>query len=83
METADVAKKFSTDLTLTKEAKDDLNWWCALDRKVQMQSIFQPQVPTMTTESDASNMGWGARQGELQTGGRWSPAETTHHINVT
>ena len=26
-------------------------------------------------------MGWGARQGELQTGGRWSPAETTHHIN--
>ena len=60
METANVAKNFSTDLTLTKEAKDNLNWWCALDRKIQMQSPLQPRVPTMTIESDASNMGWGA-----------------------
>ena len=35
----------------------------------------------MTIESDASNTGWGARQGKLQTGGRWSPAEIPHHIN--
>ena len=35
----------------------------------------------MTIESDASNTGWGARQGKLQTGGRWSQAETAHHIN--
>ena len=35
----------------------------------------------MTIEWDASNMGWGARQGKLQTGGRWSQAETAHHIN--
>ena len=40
-----------------------------------MQSPLQPRVPTMTIESD----GWGARKGELQTGGRWSPAETPHH----
>ena len=46
-----------------------------------MQSSLRPRVPTMTIESDASNMGWGARQGELQTGGRWSQEETSHHIN--
>ena len=81
METADVAKKFNTNLALAIEAKGSLNWWCALDRKVQMQSPIQPRVPTMTIELDASNMGWGARQGELQTGGRWSLTETSHHIN--
>jgi len=81
METMNVTNKFNTNLALTKEARDDLKWWCALDRKVQMQSSLQPQIPTMTIESDASNLGWGARQGELQTGGRWSLAETSHHIN--
>ena len=81
MEMADVAKKFNTNLALTIEAKGDLNWWCALDRKVLMQSPLQPRVPIMMIELDASNMGWGARQGELQTGGRWSLTETSHHIN--
>ena len=46
-----------------------------------MQSPLQPRIPTMTIKSDASNTGWGARQGKLQTGGRWSQAETAHHIN--
>ena len=78
---ASKCEKFSTNLTLTKESRNDLNWWCALDRKVPMQSPLQPRIPTMTIESDASNTGWGARQGKLQTGGRWSQAETAHHIN--
>ena len=60
MGTENIAQKFRTNLTLTKEAKDNLKWWCALDRKVRMQSPLQPRVPTMTIESDASNMGWGA-----------------------
>ena len=81
MEMADVAKKFNTNLALTIEAKGDLNWWCALDRKVQLQSPLQPRVPTMTIESDASNRRWGARQGKFQTDGRWSLTETSHHIN--
>ena len=35
----------------------------------------------LTIESDASNTGWGARQGDLSTGGVWSTEEATHHIN--
>ena len=35
----------------------------------------------MIIESDASNIGWRARQGEIQTGGRWSVRETLNHIN--
>ena len=35
----------------------------------------------MTIESDASNMGWGACQGETRTGGQWSKAESLNHIN--
>ena len=52
METADVAKKFITNLALTIKAREDLNWWYALDGKVQMQSPLRPRMPTMTIESD-------------------------------
>jgi len=34
----------------------------------------------MTIESDASNMGWGARQGELQTDRSLLQEEPSHHI---
>jgi len=68
MGTEYMANKFSRHLTLTNEAKNDFKWWCALDRKIRMQS----QTLTMTIESDASSTGLGARQGELKTGGRWS-----------
>ena len=30
----------------------------------------------------ASNTGWGARQGDLSTGGVWSTEEATHHISL-
>ena len=46
-----------------------------------MQSPLIPQVPNMTIELDASNMGWGARQGKQLTGGRWFQEEASHHIN--
>ena len=73
--------KFNTNLRLTKEAKADLMWWSSLDRKIPWQSPLYPKLPSMTIESDTSNMGWKARQGEHQTGGRWSAEEASHHIN--
>ena len=73
--------KFNTNLRLTKEAKADLMWWSSLDRKIPWQSPLYPKLPSMTIESDTSNMGWKARQGEHQTGGRWSTEEASHHIN--
>ena len=81
METADVAKKFITNLALTIKAKEDLNWWYALDGKVQMQCPLQSRLPTMTIESDAFNMGWRTQQCKLQTGRRWSLTKSSHHIN--
>ena len=64
--------KFSTTLTLTKEAKNDLTCWTSLNRHMAMESPLYPRVPDMIVESDASNTGWGVRCGEIQTGGRWS-----------
>jgi len=60
---------------LTKEAISDLTWWMSLNHKVPMQSLILPQTPSMTTESDASNKSWGARQGELSSGRKWSLKE--------
>ena len=54
---------------LTREAENNLTWWSSLDRKIPLQSPLTPRIPIMTIELDASNMGWGARQGEQQTGG--------------
>ena len=61
--------KFNAILKLTKEAENNLTWWSSLDRKIPLQSPLTPRILIMTIESDASNMGWGARQGEQQTGG--------------
>ena len=73
--------KFNTILKLTREAENNLTWWSSLDRKIPLQSPLTPRIPIMTIELDASNMGWGARQGEQQTVGRWSKEEVLHHIN--
>ena len=73
--------KFSITLTLTKEAKNNLTWWTSLNRHMAMESPLYPWVLDMIVESDASNTGWGARCGEIQTGGRWSARETLNHIN--
>ena len=64
-----------------EEAESNLTWWISLDRKVPVQSSILSRISSMTIESDASNKGWGARQGELSTGGRWSQEESSHHIN--
>ena len=81
METEDIALKFNANLSLTREAVDNLSWWTALDRKVLMHSPLAPRIPSMTVESDASKLGWGAREGKQQTGGAWSVQEASHHIN--
>ena len=73
--------KFSSTLSLIKEAKNDLNWWTSLNRQLTMESPLYLRVLNMIIEFDASNTGWGARQGEIRTGGRWSARETLNHIN--
>ena len=76
----DLIQKFNVQVQLTKEAREDLTWWTSLDSTV-IKSPMCPRIPQLTIESDASNIGWGARQGDLTTGGVWSKEEATHHIN--
>ena len=71
--------KFNAILKLTREAEREQP--VLLDRKIPLQSLLTPRIPIMTIELDASNMGWGARQGKQQTGRRWSKEEALHHIN--
>ena len=73
--------KFNTNLRLTREAEAHLTWWSSLDKKIPWQSPLCPKLPYLTIKSDASNMGWGAQQGERQTGGRWSAEEAAHRIS--
>jgi len=46
-----------------------------------MGTAIIPPAPTMVLESDASNMGWGATNGQERTEGLWSVQEATHHKN--
>ena len=71
----------TTNQRLTREAEVDLIRWSSLDRKISWQSPLYSKLLSMTIESHASNMGWGAQQGEHQIGGRLSTEETSHHIN--
>jgi len=73
--------RFNVTLQLTAQAMKDLRWWMALDRGTLMVSTLLPRTPDLIIESDASNIGWGARQGEVRTGGRWSRTESSNHIN--
>ena len=71
---------YSQHCPLTKEAKEDLNWWATHPTSWNGKSIIRGN-PDLTIETDASNIGWGARCGSLQTGGPWSPTEARMHIN--
>ena len=73
--------KFNAILKLTKGGREQPVLVELPRQKIPLQSPLTPRIPIMTIESDASNMGWGARQGEQQTGGRWFKEEDLHHIN--
>ena len=63
--------KFNTIVQLDPMSKADPLWWQSLNRKLLSNPIV-PTVPSATTESDASNKGWGAvLNSQTQTGGVW------------
>ena len=73
--------KFNTLVQLNTMSKADLLWWQSQDRKL-LSNPIAPTVPSVTIESDASNMGWGAvLNGQTPTGGFWSAEEGRYHIN--
>ena len=74
------AQNYDVPCHLTSEARDELTWWADYLPTWNGKSILRSE-PDLTIETDASTVGWGARCGDLQTGGPWSKAETSNHIN--
>lgn len=68
-------------VTLDQEARSKLSWWREILDAWNGKAIFG-STPEFVLESDASLHGWGARLLNQNTGGVWSLAETSHHINV-
>jgi len=67
---------------LSQEAKTDLYWW-----KIQLlshlsTSLLKPEA-SIVIETDASKQGWGGVCQGMRTGGRWTAAESQHHINYS
>ena len=52
---------------LSKESKDELDWWTSYLQRWNGKQMFSHKVE-MTIESDASLAGWGARAGDQRTG---------------
>lgn len=44
-------------------------------------NIVRPN-PSIVVQTDASTKGWGAALGNDETGGQWTSAEATNHVNI-
>ena len=59
----------------SEETAKDLQWW------LSGRPLALPH-PELTVVTDASLLGWGGHQGEVEIRVLWSPAETLLHINL-
>ena len=73
-------ENYEVYVRITKESVSELTCW-----KENLPSMYQKinhESPTVTSYSDASNLGWGAYMRDQSTGGNWSVNEVTYHINI-
>ena len=71
---------YQTVIRLDEECRAELAWWESHLTTWNGRSLVA-QPPTLTIETDASTIGWGAFcQGE-RTGGAWTQSEREMHIN--
>ena len=69
-------------ISLTPESMTDLEWWTSAKPMEENSVSITAQKHSITIQTDASRLGWGAVcQGE-KTGSHWSTAEQEDHINV-
>ena len=71
---------FDDFTTLTEESKSEISWWLSKVQQAKKMILVEPPSAILTT--DASEAGWGAVYEGKTTGGRWSYAECSNHINV-
>ena len=75
------AYNFDAKMKLSKEARQDLNWW--LQNVDTLSSPIHSSSPDIVLKTDASLEGWGCflDNENTSTGGRWSVEEQQFHIN--
>ena len=71
---------YETSVTLNETCAQELSWWESHLRCWNGQSLIVTS-PTLTLETDASTIGWGADCNGERTGGPWSAEERRMHIN--
>ena len=73
---------YDTLVYLSEEARADLNWWINHFTSHMCRPI-QPPTASLTLQTDASTIGWGAycQETDKRTSGPWSGPEAAHHIN--
>ncbi len=71
---------YQSMVSLSQGSIQELQWWAHCLWQWNGKPMNSPQ-PALTITSDASMEGWGAHCGQIQTGGRWTPEEKSHHIN--
>ena len=71
---------FDGFISLSGEAKADLNWWVSNMDLTEGKVLF-PGEPDLIIFSDASLSGWGASCNGVTTRGPWTPTEAACHIN--
>ena len=71
----------NSPLPLTSSALEDLTWWLSPTLHLHNRQDISPPTFDLTVQTDASLRGWGATCNGKTTGGRWSVAEASLHIN--
>lgn len=70
---------FDAKMVISDKAKEDIRWWLGQERYIPRK--FALPHPSLNIYSDASNIGWGAHDGNQSTGGQWDKVEASNHIN--
>jgi len=76
-----VGNSYEQKIILSKEAREELNWWINQIDNHNGKTIISPS-PDLVLTSDASNLGWGTTCQGQNTGGVWSKEESALHINA-
>ena len=73
-------QNYSSVITLTERAREELEWWRDHFTQWNGRSLIIHNS-SLTIETDASTKGWGAVCNGVRTGGPWTSQEQTMHIN--
>lgn len=79
MALSSAGNSFEAKMVISQDIKEDLQWW--IDNVEKFPFPINRNQPVVTIKSDASNNGWGAECNGDTTGGMWTRAEASSHIN--